>query len=195
MRIAQKRSNVFGETVSAYVAELRKLSEHCEFADTLSDMLRDRLVCGINDQRLQRRLLSEPQLTYAKAFDLAPAIETADRNTKELGKSVVEVHAVRNQHAAPRSTPPAKACYRCGNPKHMSAEYPFKDSDCHHCGKKGHIAKVCRSKQGQAKQRPPAAKGKKYSPRTHRVTADEGDQHLSDEEYTLFSTNDGSLRR
>ena len=73
----------------------------------------------------------------------------------------------------------------------MSAECPFKDSDCHHCGKKGHIAKVCRSKQGQAKQRPPATKGKKYSPRTHRVAADEGDQHLSDDEYTLFSTNDG----
>ena len=46
-----------GESVATFVAELKRLSEHCGFADTLSDMLRDRLVCGINDKRLQRRLL------------------------------------------------------------------------------------------------------------------------------------------
>lgn len=48
------RSRRSGETISAFVAELRKLSEHCEFGDTLNDMLRDRLVCGISDQRIQR---------------------------------------------------------------------------------------------------------------------------------------------
>ena len=36
-----------GESVAAYVAELRHLSEHCEFGTTLSQMLRDRLVCGV----------------------------------------------------------------------------------------------------------------------------------------------------
>ena len=30
-----------GESISAYVAELRKLTEHCAFGDTLNDMLRD----------------------------------------------------------------------------------------------------------------------------------------------------------
>ena len=34
------------ESISEFVAELRKLAEHCEFAD-LEDMLRDRLVCGV----------------------------------------------------------------------------------------------------------------------------------------------------
>ena len=33
-----------------------------------------RLVCGINDSRIQRRLLSEPNLTFQKAFDLALAM-------------------------------------------------------------------------------------------------------------------------
>ena len=61
------RSRHSGENVSTYVAELRKLSEHCNFGDTLNDLLRDRLVCGISDQRMQRRLLSEPELTFAKA--------------------------------------------------------------------------------------------------------------------------------
>lgn len=40
------RSQKQGESVEDYVAELRRLSEHCEFAD-LENMLRDRLVCGV----------------------------------------------------------------------------------------------------------------------------------------------------
>ena len=47
------------ETVRTYVAELRKLSEHCDYGDQLTEMLRDRLVCGINDVRIQTKLLSE----------------------------------------------------------------------------------------------------------------------------------------
>ena len=38
-----------GESVADFVAQLRQLSEHCQFGDTLSNMLRDRIVCGIND--------------------------------------------------------------------------------------------------------------------------------------------------
>ena len=38
-----------GETIAAYTAELRKIAEHCSFGDSLDDILRDRIVCGIND--------------------------------------------------------------------------------------------------------------------------------------------------
>ena len=47
------------ESVATYVAELRALTEHCDYGESLDSMLRDRLVCGINDERIQRRLLSE----------------------------------------------------------------------------------------------------------------------------------------
>ena len=40
------------ESVAMFVTELKRLSEHCVFGDTLQDMLRDRLVCGINDGRI-----------------------------------------------------------------------------------------------------------------------------------------------
>lgn len=48
-----------GETIAAYVAELRALSEHCNFTNTLESILRDRLVCGVNDPQIQKRLLAE----------------------------------------------------------------------------------------------------------------------------------------
>ena len=47
-------------------------------------MLRDRLVCGVNDERIQRRLLAESQLEFKKAMELAAVMETADRNTRDL---------------------------------------------------------------------------------------------------------------
>ena len=34
------------ESVSTYVAELRRRTEHCNFGTSLEDMIRDRLVCG-----------------------------------------------------------------------------------------------------------------------------------------------------
>jgi len=56
------RSRKPGESVADFVAELRRLSEHCKFENTLNDMIRDRLVCGIDDDALQKRLLAEPDL-------------------------------------------------------------------------------------------------------------------------------------
>ena len=54
------------ETIADYVAELRRISEHCQFADSLNAMLRDRLVCGINDQRMQRCLYSRNRILHAR---------------------------------------------------------------------------------------------------------------------------------
>ncbi|KMQ86678.1 hypothetical protein RF55_14283 [Lasius niger] len=54
-----KRSQTASESVADYVADLRRLSEHCGFETTLDSMLQDRLVCGIADEAIQRRLLAE----------------------------------------------------------------------------------------------------------------------------------------
>ena len=48
-----------GESVAVFVAELRALAQTCNFGDTLKVMLRDRLVCGMDEDFIQRRLLAE----------------------------------------------------------------------------------------------------------------------------------------
>ena len=49
------------ESISEFVAELRSIATYCEFKDaTITEMMRDRLVCGVRDKRLQQRLLAEP---------------------------------------------------------------------------------------------------------------------------------------
>lgn len=42
-----------------FVAALHKLAEHCEFGDVLNDSLRDRLVCGLRNEAIQKKLLTE----------------------------------------------------------------------------------------------------------------------------------------
>lgn len=172
------RSQHSGENVSTYVAKLRKLSEHCNFGDTLNDMLRDRLVCGINNQQVQRRLLSEPDLTFAKALELAQAAEAAERNARELESTVpsAAVNAVlpgqkggRVRRSKTRRSRPTR-CYRCdGN--HLADKCRYKDSECHHCGKTGHLEKACRSKK---RGLPPQSRTK-TSQNTHHVDTDTPD--------------------
>ena len=63
-----------GESVVEYVAELRRLAQDCNFGDTLTVMLRDCLVCGINEDSIQRRLLSEDVRTFDTALKKAQAM-------------------------------------------------------------------------------------------------------------------------
>ena len=48
------------ENVATYISELWQLATKCNFGKSLDEMLRDRIVCGVNDARIQRRRLAEP---------------------------------------------------------------------------------------------------------------------------------------
>ena len=52
-----QRQQQAGESVSTYLAELRKIAVPCDFGDSLSESLKDRLVCGLRNEAHQKRLL------------------------------------------------------------------------------------------------------------------------------------------
>ena len=56
-----------GELIVKYIAVLCKTAEYCSYGDSLSEMLRDRLVCGITNTTVQKRLLAEKELSLDKA--------------------------------------------------------------------------------------------------------------------------------
>ena len=133
-------------TVADFVAELRHLAQHCEFRTSLEDMLRDRLVCGIKDSRVQRRLITEAKLTFNKALEMVQAAEAADQGTKMLQSGSAPnstVLAVEKLQVPVRNFNKEK-CFRCGR-RHPSHTCRCKDWLCNNCGKRGHVAKVCRS--------------------------------------------------
>ncbi|KAK3768859.1 hypothetical protein RRG08_041521 [Elysia crispata] len=136
------------ESIRTFVAELKRLSEFCEYNDSLEEMLRDRLVCGINNRRIQQRLLSERSLTFAKALHIAQAMEAAAEGIEDLSGHITDKVCAMKHHrttaAKPRSTTSDRVCYRCGWP-HADSRCRFKDSKCYKRQKIEHIAKVCGS--------------------------------------------------
>ena len=79
-----KRDQRETESIREYIAEIRRLSEHCEFKDTLSEALRDKFVCGLRSENIQKRLLSEQNLSFERAVEISQAMETASRDASEL---------------------------------------------------------------------------------------------------------------
>lgn len=150
-----KRDQIMGESISEYVAELRRFATHCEYGAHLNEALRDRLVCGIRDGHTQKKLLTIADLTLAKAMDVAQGEEAAERNSKALKGMEAAVNIVVT-----------KPCYRCGGTTHEPKDCRFKNVDCFTCGKRGHIAEVCRSKKmprGRQSSPCPSGKQKKQS--------------------------------
>lgn len=66
-----RRAQEPGESYDQYRTALRLLSEGCEFgAITPNEMLRDRLVFGIQDDKVRERLLRETNLTLEKTDEI-----------------------------------------------------------------------------------------------------------------------------
>ena len=84
------------EGIAAYVAELRKLTEHCNFGDTLPEMLRDRLVCGIKNKTIQRRLLAERKFTLKKAEEIALGEELAAKQVVDIQSDTIPTALIRS---------------------------------------------------------------------------------------------------
>ena len=142
------------------MADLKKLAAHCNFGGNLNEALRDKLVCGLRNVQIQKRLLSEAKLKYSKALEIAVAMETAIRDASELQSElhpeprVDKISANSKTPQIPPNTTP-NACYQCGGDSHATHNCRFKDQTCYHCGKVGHISRVCRLKQqGKPKQTP-----------------------------------------
>ena len=126
-------------------------------------MLRDRFICGIVHSAVQKRLLTESDLTFTKAVTVAQAVELAEKDAQKIQSSVDkdprEVHkfsttntklpgAVKNKDNSSSDKSTSTHCYRCGG-KHNQQTCQFKSETCHFCNKCGHNAKVCKSKKCQ----------------------------------------------
>ena len=47
------------ETTEQYITDLKKLATTCEYGNLKDDLIRDRLVCGVNNESIRRQMLKE----------------------------------------------------------------------------------------------------------------------------------------
>ena len=163
------------------------MSEKCKFGDQLDDMLRDRLVCGVADPAIQKRLLQEKTLKFKRAFELAQGMEAAARGTADLQGNKINKLGYQGSVSKPRQGNGQKKshhmgtsdeCYRCGG-AHSPSGCPFKSSKCYNCGLIGHIKAKCRKSQ--------KGKGSKKIHHTAHTGTQQDQLGNQEKEYQLFT--------
>lgn len=154
-----KRDQTKDETAAEYIAQLRKISTECNFPN-LERMLRDRLVCGMSDRKLQYELLKRDNLGYKDVVDAMLSAESAGKDARMMHGAPPAEYVTTSSPYASGTSPPApepmdvnamkaklntRLCYRCGD-RH-GGECRFVNAVCHYCKKRGHIEKICTAKK------------------------------------------------
>ena len=169
------RSQLPGETFDAFYSELRLLANRCGFnyrpRETdgplpSDEMIRDRIVLGIRDDSVRKKLISQGNgLTLGAAVRVCRSQEitsTAMRSMASapgekliapVGRSKPTQKYKANSRTTLTRTSTAKpgevqqrpgTCGRCGKTAHSKQQCPARDAECRTCKKKGHYAMLCR---------------------------------------------------
>jgi len=155
-----------GETYDQYHTALRKLAEGCNFeVINPKEILHDRLLFGIHDNKVRERLLRETSLTLAKTDEICRTSKSTTAQMKLVENQTdpsSSVNAVTDQenkkkHLGRRKSKgkddknanKSKECWNCGtvhnrSKKELCSAFGKK---CLKCGKLSHFAAKCRSKK------------------------------------------------
>lgn len=143
------------QTFSEFLTELRMQLERCEFTCTCTlsyeqRMLRDRIITGVFDKKLQLKLLDEKNAALNRVVDICKTFESANVNkiildSKKQVVAAIESSEDKGMHSVKVIN--KRFCFNCGGdwtPEHKNI-CPAKDFTCQ-CGKKGHFRRMCRKK-------------------------------------------------
>ena len=156
------RSQKEDESIDHYVSALRTLAKSCNFCQCLHDsLIRHRIVFGVKEPALRKKLLQERQLTLEKAIDICKSRETTAQHLKNLptATDLNEIHALKHRNDRkprlpedPRDSKGAKKCKYCGG-KHVlkRGKCPAYGKTCEKCGKSNHFARVCKQRDQRKK--------------------------------------------
>ncbi|UYV76356.1 K02A2.6-like [Cordylochernes scorpioides] len=153
--LVSKLKNHFNPTPSAIV-ERSKFSNRARRPD---EAIRDRLIAGIEDDNIQRKLLGEgDSLTLHRAIEIALALEAAAQDAKDLqsqrNPEVVMKIKQGNWRFKPSTTgkftrSESYTCIRCGAKDHKQDKCPHLKAKCFNCGKIGHLGRSCLKRKPQ----------------------------------------------
>ena len=110
------------------------MAKHYNFRTYLNEALCDRLVCGLRNKAIQKQLLSEAELTFERAFQIAQGMESAERICLELpGTEEERLIKLRRSSTLKEPMKPKRTsikCSRCGENSPKSNYCLFKVSQC-----------------------------------------------------------------
>ncbi|UYV82346.1 K02A2.6-like, partial [Cordylochernes scorpioides] len=147
------------EGIDSYTNRLRGLASSCEYDILTEELIRDRIVLGIKDNRVRKKLLMEPKLNLSLAIDICRTAEVTEQQiTKLTGQESEDVKWNRKYERKKEATKATNEtfediinCHYCGS-KHRKASCPAYGKICTWCNRKNHFSKVCRLRIQKPKQ-------------------------------------------
>ncbi|UYV66468.1 K02A2.6-like [Cordylochernes scorpioides] len=119
------------EGIDSYTNRLRGLASSCEYDILTEELIRDRIVLGIKDNRVRKKLLMEPKLNLSSAIDICRTAEVTEQQiTKLTGQESEDVKWNRKYERKKEATKATNEtfediinCRYCGS-KHRKASCP-----------------------------------------------------------------------
>ena len=118
-----------------YVTELRTIAKNCAHDGiTPDEILRDRLVLGLRDDKMRERLLRINDLTLEKAIDICKASEQTSGKLQAMKSGTRDVVSfVRKRQTRPAASRPTNRTYKkTSTPKRATT---VEQQDCKYCGR------------------------------------------------------------
>lgn len=137
------------QSVRDFVVEIKRKAAGCKFGGFLNEALRDKIVCGVTSENLIKKFLTEgEELTFVKAYEIAIAFESAERESKSMQPDTNNVCIVHEKRTTKNPFNSCYECTRCGG-QHSAEKCLKKTWTCFICKKQGHIALKCRNRRNK----------------------------------------------
>lgn len=131
------------ESFEDYVRNLKILANACEFGDLKDSLIRDRIVCGIEDTNLKEKLLRIRDLTLANTEEICKASEMTKTQMKSFHSGTSGPSDVLRIERRQREN--RNSCKMCGY-THRYKNCPAFGKQCMKCRRFNHFSKMCRNK-------------------------------------------------
>ena len=153
-----------GENIELYIRELRKLAINCEYDKLKDSLIRDRIVCGVRDNDLRKKMLQQTSLDLTLAIEMAKAHESSMKQSEMLGGNYnfKEVESIRSKNGFSQSSKGNfnewNTCRFCKKTHNQSFPHncPAYGQKCHKCHGFNHFAVACRSKREDFNKKMPS---------------------------------------
>uniref|UniRef100_A0A6B0V865 Putative tick transposon n=1 Tax=Ixodes ricinus TaxID=34613 RepID=A0A6B0V865_IXORI len=134
-----------GEPFEHFLRELKKQARLCNFDAQMDSMIRDQIVYGTNDDKVQQKLLRDNSLTLQKAEQVCKAAEVSEAHKKIWAGEQKQVDPIHKTSASyDKKQPKLFNCGKCGR-THAPRSCPAFGLTCKKCQKQNHFAKCCRT--------------------------------------------------
>ena len=134
-------------SIHQFITDVQTQADNCDYGTMKDELIRDRIVVGVNDHKLREYLIDIEDLTLAKAIQKAKQYVThhssvLQMSTSSASDNVDEIRSrfprTTNQYKSETSVQKQKCPYCSRRQTHTKERCPAKNATCFVCKLKGH---------------------------------------------------------